>query len=83
MTQVVIYPSETGGVILIIPALNCGISIEEIARKDVPANVPYHIIDKSQVPEDMTFYAAWVADFTNPTGYGIGAAAWFTEQGQA
>ena len=80
MTQMIIYKSEAGNAMLIIPAPNCGVSIEEITRKDVPAGLPYHIVDASQVPEDQTFYSAWEADFTNPTGYGIGAAAWFTEQ---
>lgn len=80
MTQMIIYKSETGKVILVIPVTNCGISIEEIARKDVPAGLPYHIVDATQVPEDRTFYEAWEADFTNPTGYGIGADAWFAEQ---
>jgi len=80
MTQVIIHPSETGGVTLVIPFIGCGISIEEIARKDTPAGLPYHIVDSSQVPEDRTFYHAWEADFSNPTGYGIGAEAWFAEQ---
>jgi hypothetical protein len=80
MTQMIIYKSETGNAMLVIPAPNCGVSIEEIARKDVPAGLPYHIVDASQVPQDQTFYAAWEADFTNPTGYGIGADAWFAEQ---
>ena len=80
MSQLIIYKSETGNAMLIIPAPNCGVSIEEIARKDVPVGLPYHIVDASQVPEDMTFYAAWEADFTSPTGYGIGADAWFAEQ---
>jgi hypothetical protein len=80
MTQMIIYKSETGNPILVIPAPNCGISIEEIARKDVPAGLPYHIVDASQVPADRTFYGAWEADFTSPTGQGIGAQAWFAEQ---
>jgi hypothetical protein len=80
MSQLIIYQSETGNAILVIPAPNCGISVEEIARKDVPAGLPYHIVDAAQVPADRTFYEAWEADFTNPTGRGIGAQAWFAEQ---
>lgn len=80
MSKLIIYKSEEGRAILVIPAPNCEIPIEEIARKDVPPEAPYHIIDASQVPEDMTFYEAWEADFTNPTGHGIGADAWFAEQ---
>jgi hypothetical protein len=80
MSKLIIYKSEEGRAILVIPAPNCGISIEEIARKDVPAGLPYHIVDAAQVPADRTFYAAWEADFTSPSGHGIGAQAWFAEQ---
>lgn len=80
MSKLIIYQSETGNPILVVPAPNCGVSVEEIARKDVPSGAPYHIVDKSQVPQDLIFYAAWEADFTNPTGQGIGPDAWFAEQ---
>ena len=83
MSKLIIYKSEEGRAILVIPAPNCEIPLEEIARKDVPSGLPYHIIDRSQIPTDMTFYEAWEADFTNPTGHGIGADAWFAEQEQA
>ena len=33
----IIYPNDEGGVAVITPAPECGLSIEEIARKDVPA----------------------------------------------
>ena len=80
MSQLIIYQSKTGNDILVIPASNCDILIEEIARKDVPAGLPYHIVDATQIPTDRTFYEAWEADFSNPTGLGIGAQAWFAEQ---
>jgi hypothetical protein len=80
MTQVIIYPNDEGWLSVVTPATNCGVSIEEIARKDVPAGKPYHIIDASILPEDDIFFNAWQADFTNPTGHGIGADAWFAEQ---
>ena len=75
----IIYPTNDGGVSVIIPA-DCGLTIEEIAQKDVPAGVPYKITDISNIPTDRTFRAAWEADFTEPDGYGIGADAWFAEQ---
>ena len=43
---------------MIIPA-DCGLTIEEIAAKDVPAGVPYKIVDVSEIPEDRTFRGAW------------------------
>ena len=80
MSQVIIYPNDEGWLSVVIPAFNCGIPIEEIARKDVPAGKPYHIIDAALIPTDLTFFNAWVADFNSPTGHGIGSDAWFAEQ---
>ena len=59
MNQRIIYPTDDGGVAVIIPAAECGMTIEEIAAKDVPAGKPYKIVDVSDIPEDRTFRAAW------------------------
>lgn len=56
--------------------------IEELARKDVPAGVPYLIVADETVPDDRTFRGAWTADFSSPDGTGIGAEAWHAEQEQ-
>lgn len=81
MTKRIIYPTQDGGVAILIPAGE--LSIEEIARKDVPAGVQFKIIDTSEVPDDRTFRSAWEADMTSPSGVGIGPQAWFIEQYQA
>lgn len=59
MTQRIIYPTDEGGVAVIIPAAECGLTIEEIAAKDVPAGKPFKIIDTADVPSDRTFRDAW------------------------
>ena len=59
MNQRIIYPTDNGGVAVIIPASECGLSIEEIAAKDVPAGKPFQIVDASDIPTDRTFRAAW------------------------
>jgi len=59
MNSRIIYPTDEGGVAVIVPAAECGLSIEEIAAKDVPAGKPYKIVDVSDIPEDRTFRAAW------------------------
>ena len=59
MNQRIIYPSDDGGVCVIIPAPDCGLTVEQIAAKDVPAGKPYKIIDVSDIPEDRTFRNAW------------------------
>lgn len=80
MNQRIIYENDTGSIAVVIPAPDCGLAIEEIARKDVPAGVPYLIVNASDLPEDNEFFNAFEADFSNPDGVGIGADAWFAEQ---
>lgn len=59
MNKRIIYPTDEGGVAIIIPAIECGLTIEEIAQKDVPAGKPFKIVDVSDIPEDRTFRNAW------------------------
>jgi len=59
MNQRIIYPTDDGGVAVIVPAPECAMTIEEIAAKDVPAGKPFQIIDVSEVPSDRTFRNAW------------------------
>jgi hypothetical protein len=55
----VIYKLEDGGVAVLMPAFDCGLTIEQIIQKDVPPNTPYKIIDINDLPEDKTFRNAW------------------------
>jgi hypothetical protein len=55
----IIYPTPEGGVAIIIPAPDCGLTIEEIAAKDVPAGVPFRIVEADTIPTDRTFRNAW------------------------
>lgn len=82
MNQRIIYSTPEGGVAVIVPSANCGLTIEEIAQKDVPAGVPYKIVDVVDFPSDRTFRAAWEADVTDPDGHGIGHEAWFAARAQ-
>lgn len=59
MNQRIIYPTDDGGVAVIIPAPECGLTIEEIAAKDVPAGKTFKIVDVSDIPSDRTFRGAW------------------------
>jgi hypothetical protein len=58
MNERIIYPTDDG-VAIIVPAPECGLTIEEIAAKDVPAGVAYQIVDVSDIPTDRTFRGAW------------------------
>jgi len=57
----IIYPTETG-VAIIHPTGE--LSIEEVAAKDVPAGVPYRIVNDDEVPSDRTFRNALKYDLT-------------------
>lgn len=78
MSENIVYPNGNGGICLVIPTGE--LLVEEVARKDVPAGLPYLIVASDQVPADHTFFSAWEADFSAPHGFGIGAEAWFAEQ---
>ena len=72
MNQRIIYATPEGGVAIIVPAPEClqTRTIEEIAAKDVPAGIPYQIVDVADVPSDRTFRAAWESNITEPDGVG-------------
>jgi hypothetical protein len=55
----IIYPTPEGGVAIIIPAPECGLTVEQIAAKDVPAGVPFRIVEADTIPADRTFRNAW------------------------
>lgn len=58
MNKRIIYPTNDG-VAIIVPASECGLTIEEIAAKDVPAGVKFKIVDTDSIPSDRTFRDAW------------------------
>lgn len=59
MNQRIIYQTDDGGVAVIVPAAECGLTIEQIAAKDVPAGKEFKIVDVADIPSDRTFRAAW------------------------
>ena len=59
----IIYPTDKGGVAVLIPApewlAQPGNTLEALAAKDVPAGKPWRIVSVSDIPADRTFRAAW------------------------
>lgn len=57
---------------IIIPC-ECSLSLEQIGQKDVPAGVPFWIVDAASIPTDRTFRDAWELDTAamgEPSGIG-------------
>ena len=75
------------GVAVMSPSTKCGLTIEQIAQKDIEPNVPYKIVEDSEVPTDRTFRDAWeidpaVCDSGTGADFGTGSdneppAEWF------
>lgn len=78
-TQCIIYPNGDG-IAVIIPNTASGLTIAQIAAKDVPKGRPYKIIAAADIPTDRSLRDAWTADFSIPDGHGIGPEAWHAEQ---
>lgn len=60
----IIYKNQDNSIGIITPteeALSL-YSIEAIAKKDVPHNLPYRIVPTSDIPTDRTFREAWTID---------------------
>lgn len=60
----IIYKNLNGGVSIIHPteeALSI-MTIDEIAKKDVPTGIAYTIVEDSFIPTDRTYRDAWIVD---------------------
>ena len=71
MNQRIIYQNDDGGVAIIIPC-ECGLTIEEIAAKDVPTGKAYKIVDVADIPTDRQWRNEWAVDEADLTD-GVGA----------
>jgi ribosomal protein S12 len=61
MDKRIIYNNTDGTISIIIPA-NCGLTIEQIAKKDVPTGLKYKIVNASEISNDRTYRDAWTID---------------------
>ena len=67
--KIIIYPQENGIAVI----YSTGeLSLEETAKKDVPSDVKYKIINVTDLPADRDFRNAWEYDFTTDFD-GVGA----------
>ena len=60
----IIYKNPDNSVSIIIPAPEAlqSMTIEQIAKKDVPTGLKYKIVDVSEIPNDREFRNAWTID---------------------
>ena len=54
-----IYENDDGGISIVSPADNCGLTLEQIKAKDCPSDRTVYTVNKSAVPTDRSFRDAW------------------------
>lgn len=72
MDKRIVYQLPSQPVAIMIPC-ECGLTLEQIGQKDIPAGVPFWIVDASTIPDDRTFRNAWELDvgiMGEPSGFG-------------
>lgn len=60
----IIYKNNDGGIAIVSPTQEAlsFMTIDEIAKKDVPTGKSYVIVEDSFIPTDRTFRDAWTID---------------------
>ncbi len=56
----ILYQHPDGSVAVLIPAPDCGLTLEEIAAKDVPQGLAWQIVETDAIPLDRAFRNAWM-----------------------
>lgn len=72
MNHRIVYQTPGQPVVILIPC-DCGLTLAQIGKKDVPQGVPFWIVPVDSIPVDRTFRDAWeldVAGMGEPTGFG-------------
>ena len=67
----IIYKKDDSVVSIIVPVTESGLTVEQIAKKDVPTGLKYKIVDVSEISSDRTFRGAWTIDDSELTD-GVG-----------
>ena len=70
-TKRIIYKQDDGVAAIIVPATNCDLTVEQIAKKDVPTGKKYKIVDVSGISSDRSFPNAWTVNESDLTD-GVG-----------
>lgn len=66
MNERIIFKNPDGTIGIIIPAPKSGLTIQQIAAKDVPPGLAYEFVQSNEIPADRTFRNAWRKDHGKP-----------------
>ena len=54
-----VYTRDDGGVTVVCPSDNCGLTLQQIKDKDCPNDRTGYTVNKSAIPSDRSFRDAW------------------------
>ena len=54
-----VYTRDDGGVTVVCPSDNCGLTLQQIKDKDYPNDRTVYTVNKSAIPSDRSFRDAW------------------------
>ena len=54
-----VYTRDDGGVTVVCPSDNCGLTLQQIKDKDCPNDRTVYTVNKSEIPSDRSFRNAW------------------------
>tara|TARA_Y100000401_G_scaffold46648_1_gene35857 strand:- start:591 stop:791 length:201 start_codon:yes stop_codon:yes gene_type:complete len=54
-----IYETDEGGIVIVVPADDNGLTLDEIKELSCPAGKTVYTVDKSEIPTDRIFRDAW------------------------
>lgn len=60
--SILYFDPLTGNLAIIHPSDKSKLTVEEIAKKDVPTGIKYKIVNTSDVPTDRSFRNAWTVE---------------------
>ena len=70
-TKRIVYINDGGGITILAPAPNCDLSVDALAKQDVPSGKKYKIVDTTGISSDRSFRDAWYVDESDLTD-GVG-----------
>ena len=54
-----LYTDDNGNLCIVVPADNCGLTLEQIKDKDCPSGKTVYTVSKSTITTDRSFRDAW------------------------
>jgi hypothetical protein len=59
MSKIIVYETENKNIAIVVATDECGLTVEQVAAKDVPTGTAFTIIDAKNAPSSREHREAW------------------------